>query len=171
MDKQPETEPAWIEIDSGRMYCPCGHKTPLGVDSVICSHAYATCAGCGKVWGTPAAVDCEAVEQTGLGAGAGIVCTSAALERIADALDPDSDDQALAVTPGETIEGIPTHPGWWCMSVGAEWFAVDVRGDGPRAIFRHPTMPVDVFVPGYAWAKVRGNPGVNELAPVPSPSR
>ena len=80
---------------------------------------------------------------------------SAALDRIADALAPDSEDQALAVTPGETIEGIPTHPGWWCMSVGAEWFAVDVRGEGPRAIFRHPTMPLDVAVPGYAWAKVQ----------------
>ena len=78
-----------------------------------------------------------------------------ALVRVADALAPDSEDQALAVTPGETIEGIPTHPGLWCMSVGAEWFAVDVRGEGPRAIFRHPTMPLDVAVPGYAWAKVQ----------------
>ena len=78
-----------------------------------------------------------------------------ALVRVADALAPDSEDQALAVTPGETIEGIPTHPGWWCVAVGAEWFAVEVRGAGVSAVFPHPTMPLDVKVRGYAWAKVQ----------------
>jgi hypothetical protein len=76
-------------------------------------------------------------------------CLRAAFD---DAAHKAGEEQA-PTTPGEPIEGAPTRPGRWCVAVGPEWFAVDVRGPDVHAVFRHPTMRCDVSVLGYRWAK------------------